>query len=194
VFEIKFDAKSGAFLECKRAFELKGHNSGVWSVSFSADAKRALTISKDGRFRVYDTDIRYAQGEDAHLLHSGSLDCLRDARHRSICALAPSASSFAIAHATSLYLFAVDADQPVVELDNVHSTPITSVVYSTDSRFVFTAGDRHVRCFHNVAGWQHQLRHAGTQLVKVPKTSSALRERLQQQIDEAESILSKLGV
>lgn len=84
--------------------------------------------------------------------------------------------------------------KPTTQFDHVHCEPIASIVFSTDSRFVFTAGDRHIRSFHNVAGWKHQLRHASDQLGKVPKTSSALRERLQKQIDEAESILLKLGI
>ncbi|VDL83218.1 unnamed protein product [Nippostrongylus brasiliensis] len=67
VYEVVFN-RENVFQDAKKAFDLKGHNSGVFSVAFNANASRAVTVSRDGYWRVFDTDIRYAQGQEATLL------------------------------------------------------------------------------------------------------------------------------
>lgn len=54
VWEVVF-TKSGEFDRVARAFELKGHSSGVLDFAFSADSSRVATVSKDGHWRVFDT-------------------------------------------------------------------------------------------------------------------------------------------
>ena len=46
--------KSGDFEKVVRAFELKGHSSGVLGIDFSSDTSRAVTVSKDKTWRFYD--------------------------------------------------------------------------------------------------------------------------------------------
>jgi WD40 repeat protein len=48
--------------------ELKGHKSQVAAVSFSPDARRAVTVSKDGTLRVWNIDVRYHLAEDPKTL------------------------------------------------------------------------------------------------------------------------------
>lgn len=54
VWEVEF-AKAGDFKQVTRAFELSGHNSGVYDFDFSADTSHIASVSKDGTFNLYDT-------------------------------------------------------------------------------------------------------------------------------------------
>ena len=62
VWEVKF-SKSGEFDKMSRAFELTGHASGVFSFDFSADSSRMVTLSKDGKWRLFDTKVEFALGQ-----------------------------------------------------------------------------------------------------------------------------------
>ena len=73
IWEVKF-SRSGDFEKVARAFNLSGHTSGVYSFSFSADSSRVATVSKDGTWKVFNTDIEYSKGQDASVVISGSYD------------------------------------------------------------------------------------------------------------------------
>ena len=73
IWEVKF-SRSGDFEKVARAFNLSGHTSGVYSFSFSADSSRVATVSKDGTWKVFNTDIEYTKGQDASVVMSGSYD------------------------------------------------------------------------------------------------------------------------
>jgi len=49
-------SKAGEFEKVTRAFELSGHTSGIWSFDFSPDSSRMVTVSKDGTWRLYNTN------------------------------------------------------------------------------------------------------------------------------------------
>ncbi|KAK7087866.1 hypothetical protein V1264_021863 [Littorina saxatilis] len=71
--DVKIWEVSGTPGELKviRAMELKGHNSGVYSFAFNGDSSRVATVSKDGTWKLWNTDVRYSQGQDAKLIFSG---------------------------------------------------------------------------------------------------------------------------
>ena len=73
MWEVKF-TRSGDFEKVVRAFNLSGHSSGVYSFSFSADSSKVATVSKDGSWKVFNTDIEYTKGQDASVLVSGGYD------------------------------------------------------------------------------------------------------------------------
>ena len=75
IWEVKF-SRSGDFEKVARAFNLSGHTSGVYSFSFSADSSRVATVSKDGTWKVFNTDIEYTKGQDASVVISGSYEDL----------------------------------------------------------------------------------------------------------------------
>lgn len=55
VWEVKFDNKSTRVYEkTVKAFDLTGHNSGVWDFAFSQDASHLVSVCKDGTFRLFD--------------------------------------------------------------------------------------------------------------------------------------------
>ena len=67
-------SRSGDFEKVVRAFNLSGHSSGVYSFSFSADSSKVATVSKDGSWKVFNTDIEYTKGQDALVIVSESYD------------------------------------------------------------------------------------------------------------------------
>ena len=49
---------------------LQGHKSQILCLTFSPDATKMVTASKDGTWRVWNIDVRYHQQEDAKcMLH-----------------------------------------------------------------------------------------------------------------------------
>ncbi len=53
LWEVKF-SKTGEYDKTVRAFELTGHNSGIWDFAFDQDASHVVTLCKDGTFKVFD--------------------------------------------------------------------------------------------------------------------------------------------
>lgn len=44
-------------VKAKRAMDLTGHRSGIYSFCFSADSTHAATVSKDGTWRVHKIEL-----------------------------------------------------------------------------------------------------------------------------------------
>ena len=55
VWEVLF-TKSGDFDKVNKAFELTGHSSGIYSFDFSPDSGLMATVSKDGTWKVFNTN------------------------------------------------------------------------------------------------------------------------------------------
>lgn len=58
VWEVLF-SKSGEFQEVKRVFELSGHSSGISDVAFDVDTSHMATVSKDGTWKLFDTNSTF---------------------------------------------------------------------------------------------------------------------------------------
>uniref|UniRef100_A0A8C4NDE0 Transducin beta-like protein 2 n=1 Tax=Eptatretus burgeri TaxID=7764 RepID=A0A8C4NDE0_EPTBU len=69
IWEVCF-GKTGEFREVTRAFELKGHKAGVVSFAFSNDSTRMVSASKDGTWRLWDTELEFRGQRDPQLLLS----------------------------------------------------------------------------------------------------------------------------
>ena len=61
VWEVVF-ARSGEFDKLSRAFELKGHTSGVLDLSATPDSFRMATVSRDGTWRLFNTNGQWPLG------------------------------------------------------------------------------------------------------------------------------------
>ncbi|VDN26934.1 unnamed protein product [Cylicostephanus goldi] len=68
VYDVTFN-REGVFQDAKKAFNLTDHHSGVFSVAFNSNASRAVTVSRDGFWRVFDTDIRYNAGQETQVIN-----------------------------------------------------------------------------------------------------------------------------
>lgn len=55
VWEVVF-ARTGEFEKVNKAFELAGHTSGIYSFDYSPDSGRMVSVSKDGTWRLYNTN------------------------------------------------------------------------------------------------------------------------------------------
>ncbi|CAH1233279.1 TBL2 [Branchiostoma lanceolatum] len=157
VWEVNF-AKGGDFKEVSRAFELKGHSSGVYSFDFNMDSTRMVSVSKDGTWRLWDTNIEYQKGQEASLLTKGEIHSAANC----MVAMAPNGSSFAIAQGYDISLYSAETGQEEEKFTDVHAEPVTAVAFDLGSKYLVSTGDKHVRVLHNTVGYQallHDLQH-----------------------------------
>ncbi|KAK3916252.1 Transducin beta-like protein 2 [Frankliniella fusca] len=184
-------SKSGEFDRVARAFELKGHSSGVYDFAFSADSSRVATISKDGNWRVFDTKVEYQKGEEPRLLRTGKHD--GSAAVKSRLAIAPDGESFAVATGSDLWLYVVNSGRLLATIHDVYSGPINCVRFDSTGKFVLTAGDRHVRVFHNMA---HHAAAAEVSAARLKQSglSAATKDRLAGLVASSEDFLDSFGV
>ncbi|XP_049803966.1 uncharacterized protein LOC126241467 isoform X2 [Schistocerca nitens] len=187
VWEVRF-TKTGEFSQVSRAFELQGHSSGVYDFGFSADSSRMATVSKDGTWKLYDTNIEYMKGEDPHLLMTGNY------KHENVparLALSPNGDVIAIASNNKLMFYSALSGKCDKIIENIYTGPITAVLFDSLGKYVLTAGERHVRVFHNVTGYRTFI--AATKEKFRQSVSSAQKERMTKQIEEAEVFLKSIG-
>ncbi|NXV80011.1 TBL2 protein, partial [Atlantisia rogersi] len=186
VWEVCF-AKNGDFREVARAFELKGHTAGVYSFSFSNDSRRMATVSKDGTWRFWDTDVEYKKQQDPYLLLTVKCEVVEPCR----IALSPDARVVAISSGTDIVLYNTRRGEEEERLQGVHTQCITDLAFDTSGRYLASAGDQAIRIFHNAAGHRAVVEEMEAALRKA--TSKATRERLEQQISSARKALAALG-
>lgn len=187
VWEVKF-SKLGEFQQLSRVFELTGHSSGVYDVGFSADSSRMVTVSKDGTWRAFNTKIEYDKGEDPHLLSSGKYNY---AGSPSRVAMSPNGEVVVVASKSSLAFYSVQTGECDAVIDNIYSGSVTCLLFDSLGKYVLTGGEKHVRVFHNVTGYRTSI--ASIQSKIRQPASSAQKERMEQQIREAELFLNSIG-
>uniref|UniRef100_A0A6J0UHM5 Transducin beta-like protein 2 n=1 Tax=Pogona vitticeps TaxID=103695 RepID=A0A6J0UHM5_9SAUR len=185
VWEVCF-SKSGDFREVTRAFELKGHTAGVYSFSFSNDSRRMATVSKDGTWKLWDTDVEYKKQQDPYLLLTGKCAVTEPCR----IALAPDARSLAISSRTSIFVYNTQQGEEEERFEGVHGEHITDLAFDTTSRFLVSCGDRAIRVFHNTVGYRAVIEEMKALLKKASNEST--KHRLQQQIASAQSALDSI--
>ncbi len=158
-----------------------------------------LTASKDGSWRLWDTDIRFQQGQEPHLVAAGSLHQLRfSAAHTVKAALAPNGESFAISAGTQLQVYQWKTEYSTENgdtlsdgsLEDVHQESISGLRFSSDSKFLVTCGDKHLRVFNNMAYYKALARNTALELMKTH--GEAHKERLRQQMKEAKGFLKQI--
>ncbi|KAH6933779.1 hypothetical protein HPB50_018258 [Hyalomma asiaticum] len=96
VWEVCFN-KTGDFKEVKRAFELKGHTSGVFCFAFSNDSSRMASVSRDGTWKLWDCNIEYQKGQEPYLLTTGKFPPVGEGATPRCLALSPDGRTVAIA-------------------------------------------------------------------------------------------------
>ncbi|XP_067084781.1 transducin beta-like protein 2 [Osmerus mordax] len=182
VWEVCF-GKSGEFREVTRAFDLKGHSAGVHSFSFSNDSRRMATVSKDGTWRLWDTDVEYKKQQDPYLLLS--VPC--QSSDGSLVALSPDARVVAVSNGCDVAMYDAATGRLEEEFHGVHGVEITDLRFDINSRFLVSSGDRAIRVFHNAPGYRAAIRDMQAMLKKAQ--NEGMKQRLQQQIQEAQSAL-----
>jgi hypothetical protein len=106
-------------------------------------------------------------------------------------ALSPDSQVVVIADGRDLTFFSSETGEERGSVTGVHGEDITSVVFDNESRWVVTAGDKHIRVFHNVPGFKLRLQDLRTKLPRA--TTGGMKDRLEQQISETEAALKSLN-
>ncbi|XP_067008811.2 transducin beta-like protein 2 [Anabrus simplex] len=187
VWEVCF-SKTGDFQTANRVFELSGHSSGVYDFDFNSDSSLMATVSKDGTWKAFDTKIEYKKGEDPHLLMTGKYTQRSYISH---IALSPNGEVVAVSSGSSLSFFSVLSGECDGTIENVYPGPITCLLFDALGKFLLTAGDKHIRVFHNVTGYRTSIASNRAKLRQ--SVSSAQKERIEQQIRECEDFLKNFS-
>jgi len=185
VWEVKF-SRSGEFEKVARAFDLTGHSSGVYSFSFSADSGRMATVSKDGTWKVFDTAVEFAKGQDPTVIMSGSYPW--DNNMPSKITISPDGAVVVLSHDKSLAFYSVLTGADAGTVTGVHTEPVSQTIFSSDSQLVLSAGDKHVKILHNVPGIRIKIQELAAALQK-NLSNSAAKDRIEKQIKDAEAAL-----
>lgn len=187
VWEVCF-SKTGDFKEVKRAFELKGHTSGVFCFAFSNDSSRMASVSRDGTWRLWDCNIEYQKGQEPYLLTTGEF-APAGATPRCL-ALSPDGRTVAIATDDEVHVFCGRTARLNGKLEQLHNDPIVALQFSPDGRYMAVAAGKHVLVFNNVPGYENAVDDLEER--KKAASNASIRTRLQAQIDEARGILKTM--
>nr|BAE88219.1 unnamed protein product [Macaca fascicularis] len=189
VWEVCF-GKKGEFQEVVRAFELKGHSAAVRSFAFSNDSRRMASVSRDGTWKLWDTDVEYKKQQDPYLLRTGRFE---EAAGAAPCrlALSPDAQVLALASGSSIHLYNTRRGEKEECFERVHGECITDLSFDITGRFLASCGDRAVRLFHNTPGHRAIVEEMQGHLKRASTDST--RQRLQQKLTQAQETLKSLG-
>ncbi|XP_077402843.1 transducin beta-like protein 2 [Vanacampus margaritifer] len=182
VWEVCF-AKTGEFKEVTRAFELKGHSAGVHAFAFSNDSYKMVTVSKDGTWKLWNTNVEYKKQQDPYLLKT--VPCASS--DGSLAALSPDGRVVAISDGCNVAMFNASSGELEEQLFSVHSFNITDLRFDVTGRFLVCSGDKAIRVIHNAPGYRATIRDMQDMLKKAQNV--AMKQRLQQQIKDAQSAL-----
>ncbi|XP_077361902.1 transducin beta-like protein 2 [Festucalex cinctus] len=183
VWEVCF-AKTGEFKEVTRAFELKGHSAGVHAFAFSNDSHKMVTVSKDGTWKLWNTDVEYKKQQDPYLLKT--VPCASS--DGSLAALSPDGRVVAISDGCNLTMYDASGGELEEQMLGVHALGITDLRFDVTGRFLACSGDRAVRVFHNTPGYRAAIRDMQDMLKKAQ--NEAMKQRLRQQISDAQKALA----
>lgn len=175
------------YKQTKEAMDLSGHKSGVYSFAFSGDCRKAVTVSKDGTWNVYNINVSWELREDPKLLTSGTVPVSGQA----YTAMSPDGRVVAISVGTSVYMFNADTAELMETLEEIHQDTITKMFFSDTGSALYTAGkDKSVRVWLNRPGVMREIEHWRECLTKA--TNSSHKDRLNQQIKEHSDRLAAL--
>ncbi|CAK1551040.1 unnamed protein product [Leptosia nina] len=185
VMEVCF-TKNGDFKQVTKAFELTGHNSGVYDVAFTPDTSHIATISKDGTWKLYHTNINYTRGESPHVLETGSYT---PGANPPRIALSPNAEVLAVACDADVAFYDTYTGKLFGTVENVYNNTINYISFDPSSQYLFVGGDRAVRILHNVCGYSTSI-DSCTRLLATKQTSATV-ERLNKTIQDCKEKLAK---
>lgn len=145
---------------------------------------RMATVSKDGTWKLWNTDVEYKKQQDPYLLLTGQWCGREPAR----IALSPDGRVVAIASISDITVYNTQTGQIEEEFHSVHGEIISDLAFDTTNRFLVSTGDRAIRVFHNTAGYRAAIGDMKDLLKKT--TNKGTKDRLQQQIKDAQSALA----
>uniref|UniRef100_A0A8B9XEN9 Transducin beta like 2 n=1 Tax=Bos mutus grunniens TaxID=30521 RepID=A0A8B9XEN9_BOSMU len=186
VWEVCF-GKKGDFQEVVRAFELKGHSAAVHFFAFSNDSRRMASVSKDGTWKLWDTDVEYKKQQDPYLLRTGRFEEASTVPCR--LALSPDAQVLALASGSSIHLYNTRRGEKEESFEQVHGECISDLSFDITGGFWHPVGTEQCGSSTTRLATGQWWRNAGPP----GRASSSTRQRLQQQLAQAQEALKNLG-
>lgn len=149
---------------------------------------RMVTVSKDGTWKLWNTDVEYKKQQDPYLLKTVSCTSSDGSR----VALSPDGRVVAISSGCNVAMYSAASGELEEEMLGIHSEEITDLRFDINGRFLVCSGDKAVRVFHNAPGYRAAIRDMQDMLKKAQ--NEAMKQRLKQQIAEAQSALDAVLV
>ena len=107
--------------------------------------------------------------------------------------MSPNGKIIAISRNKDIILYSAipdDGGKKLGEISNVHADVITGILFDSESKWLITSGDKHVRVFLNVPGYQLSLQDLKEGQRK--SKTEGMKQRIQEQIESIEGILNGL--
>lgn len=145
-----------------------------------------VTVSKDGTWKLWDTDVEYKKQQDPYLLKT--VPCTSSEGSR--VALSPDGRVVAISDGCNVAMYGAASGQLEEEMHGVHSENINDLRFDITGRLLACSGDKAIRVFHNAPGYRAAIRDMKDMLKKAQ--NEAMKQRLQQQISEAQRSLDNV--
>lgn len=142
-----------------------------------------VTVSKDGTWKLWNTNVEYKKQQDPYLLKT--VPCVSSEGSR--VALSPDGRVVAISSGSNVAIYSAASGQLEEEVHGIHSEEITDLIFDINGRYLVCSGDKAIRVFHNAPGYRAAIGDMQGMLKKAQ--NEAMKERLQQQIREAQSTL-----
>ncbi|XP_073740434.1 transducin beta-like protein 2 isoform X2 [Callorhinus ursinus] len=150
---------------------------------------RMASVSKDGTWKLWDTDVEYKKQQDPYVLRTG---CFEEASTMPCrLALSPDAQALALASGSSIHLYNTRRGEKEECFEQVHGECIADLSFDITGRLLASCGDRAVRLFHNTPGHRAVVEEMQGLLKRASNEST--RQRLQQQLTQAQEALRSLG-
>lgn len=149
------------------------------------DSSKCLTVSN---ILVHSFPVDYARGETPRCLLTGEYKTLAVSP---LIALSNSAHVIAIACGTDIQFFSGINGHLDATITNVFVDHIMAISFDSLGLQLYVAGDRQVRVFHNVTGYNVGIEVARDKL-NDKRTTAATQERLKSQIEEYEKFIAAL--
>lgn len=151
--------------------------------SYLLSSVRMVTVSKDGTWKLWNTNVEYKKQQDPYLLRT--VPCASSDGTR--VALSPDGRVVAISDGSNVAMYNAATGQLEEELHGVHGGEVTDLRFDINGRFLVCSGDRSIRVFHNAPGYRAAISDMRDLLKKAQ--NEGMKQRLQQQIKEAQNAL-----
>lgn len=142
------------------------------------------TVSKDGTWKLWDTDVEYKKQQDPYLLRT--VPCKSSEGSR--IALSHDARVVAVSNGCDIAMYNAATGEMEEEFHGVHAEEINNLKFDINGRFLVSSGDRAIRVFHNATGYRAAIQDMQAMLKKA--SNEGMKQRLQQQIQDAQGALN----
>jgi len=147
IFEVINNKENKGLERIDAVFTLEGHRRGLNGIGFGPSNETIATTSLDGSWRLWNTNIRYKDGEDPKILLQEKLCEDKSDSPLGLVGLSPTFSKkkgviAAVIQGTNLRFYhCVAKEQTVLSVvENVHREFVNSLYFTSNGEFLVTSG------------------------------------------------------